>query len=238
MHRVPGSACRAAFCKVAGVTEHPSSSAEQPAEQPAERSAGQRPDPPAARPSLTPPDDAVAPVRHPEAPAPGELIEPHYEHCFGCGPTQPHGLHLVARAGAGVEVLAEFTVGPAHQGGPGLAHGGVLVTALDESLGTLNWLLHTASVTARLETDFRRPVPVGSTLYIHARADAVRGRKIYCSAEGRLDSPDGPCAIAARALFLQVTLDHFTTHGRPQDIKAALENPDLFKRARAFEVNP
>ncbi len=216
------------------MTEQPSRPEGRPEERPEERPAERS----AERHSLTPPPGAVAPVRHPEAPASGQLIEPHYEHCFGCGPTQPHGLHLVARAGEGVEVFAEFTVGGAHQGGPGLAHGGVLVTALDESLGTLNWLLHTASVTARLETDFRRPVPVGSTLFIHARADAVRGRKIYCSAEGRLDAPDGPLAVAARALFLQVTLDHFTTHGRPEDIKAALENPDLFKRARAFEVNP
>jgi acyl-coenzyme A thioesterase PaaI-like protein len=190
------------------------------------------------RPSLTPPQDAVAPVRHPEAPAPGTLIEPHYEHCFGCGPQQPQGLHLAATAGDGVEVLAEFTVGPAHQGGPGLAHGGVLVSALDETLGTLNWLLHTASVTARLETDFVRPVPVDGTLYLRARVDAVAGRKIYCSAEGRLEGPDGPLAISARALFLQVDLEHFTTHGRPEDIAAALENPDVFKRARAFEVNP
>jgi acyl-CoA thioesterase FadM len=114
----------------------------------------------------------------------------------------------------------------------------VLVTAMDDALGTLNWLLHTASVTARLETDFRRPVPVGSTLYIHSRVDAVRGRKIYCSAEGRLNAPDGPVAIAAQALFVQVRLDHFTTHGRPEEIEAAMNNPDVFKRARAFEVNP
>jgi acyl-coenzyme A thioesterase PaaI-like protein len=190
------------------------------------------------RPPLAPPQDAVAPVRHPEAPAPGTLIDPHYEHCFGCGPQQPYGLHLAATAGDGVEVLAEFTVGAAHQGGPGLAHGGILVSAMDEALGTLNWLLHTASVTARLETDFVRPVPVDATLWIHARVDAVAGRKIFCSGEGRLDGPEGPLAIAARALFLQVDLEHFTTHGRPEDIKAAMENPDVFKRARAFEVNP
>ena len=188
------------------------------------------------RPPLTPPQDAVAPVRHPGAPAPGTLIDPHYEHCFGCGPQQPHGLHLAATAGPGVEVFAGFTVGPAHQGGPGLAHGGVLVAAMDDALGTLNWLLHTASVTARLETDFVRPVPVGATLHIHTWVDAVAGRKIYCRGEGRLEGPDGPLAISARALFVQVELDHFTTHGRPEDIKAAMENPDLFKRARAFEV--
>ena len=33
-------------------------------------------------------------------------------------------------------------------------------TALDEALGALNWLLLVPAVTARLEVDFRRPVPV------------------------------------------------------------------------------
>jgi acyl-coenzyme A thioesterase PaaI-like protein len=191
-----------------------------------------------SRSALTPPAGATAPVRHPEAPAPGVMIDSHYEHCFGCGPKQPHGLHLASRAGEGVEVFAEFTVGPAHQGGPGLAHGGVLVTAMDDALGTLNWLLHFSSVTARMETDFRRPVPVGETMYIHTWVDAVAGRKIYCRGEGRLGAPDGPLAITARALFIRVKMEHFTTHGRPEDIKAAMENPDVFKRARAFEVNP
>lgn len=192
----------------------------------------------AARPSLTPPPEAVPPVRHPEAPAPGELIGSHYDFCFACGPAQPSGLHLAARAGEGVEIFAEFTVAPAHQGGPGLAHGGVLVTAMDDALGTLNWMLHTASVTARLETDFRRPVPVDSTLYLHTWVEAVAGRKIYSRGEARLNGPDGPVALTAQALFIQVPIAHFIDHGRPEDIKAAMDNPDLHKRARAFEVNP
>jgi acyl-coenzyme A thioesterase PaaI-like protein len=141
-------------------------------------------------------------------------------------------------AGAGLDVTSEFTVGPDHQGGPGLAHGGLLTTAMDETLGSLNWLLHSAAVTGRLETDFVRPVPVDSVLHIRARVTGVHGRKIYSAAEGRIGGPDGPVAIRAQALFIQVKLEHFTQHGRPEDIKKALDDPDLFKRARAFEVNP
>ncbi|WP_280726578.1 PaaI family thioesterase [Kitasatospora sp. MAA4] len=172
------------------------------------------------------------------APAPGTVLNSHYAHCFGCGPQQSGGLQLEARAGEGVDVTAEFLVRPVHQGGPGLAHGGLLVTAMDETLGTLNWLLHTSSVTGRLESDFVRPVPVDSLLHIHAWATGVHGRKIYCAAEGRIGGPEGPVAIRAQALFIQVKLEHFTTHGRPEDIKAALGDPDLLMRARAFEVNP
>ncbi|MFG2718436.1 PaaI family thioesterase [Streptomyces sp. NPDC048416] len=188
--------------------------------------------------SLTPPADATAPVRHPEAPAPGELLGAHYGHCFGCGDGQPHGLHLAARAGEGVTVTAEFTVREAHQGAPGLAHGGVLATALDETIGSLGWLLRVVAVTGRLETDFARPVPVGTVLHLEAEVTAVAGRKIYSRATGRIGGPEGPVAVRAQALFIEVKVDHFIDNGRPAEIQAAMSDPDQVRRARAFEVNP
>ncbi|MFJ8939768.1 PaaI family thioesterase [Streptomyces sp. NPDC102365] len=188
--------------------------------------------------ALRPPADAVAPVRHPDAPAPGELLGAHYDRCFGCGGGQPHGLHLEARAGDGVRITAEFTVQGAHQGAPGLAHGGVLASALDETLGSLNWLLRTIAVTGRLETDFVRPVPVGTVLHLEAEVTAVAGRKIYSSATGRIGGPEGPVAVRADALFIEVKVDHFVDNGRPEDIRAAMDDPDQVRRARAFEVNP
>lgn len=187
---------------------------------------------------LTPPADAVAPVRHPEAPAPGELLGAHYDQCFGCGAAQPHGLQLQARAGDGVRVTAEFTVKEAHQGAPGLAHGGVLATALDETLGSLNWLLRVIAVTGRLETDFLRPVPLGTVLHLDAEITAVHGRKIYSTAVGRIGGPEGPVAVRADAVFIEVKVDHFVDNGRPAEIRAAMADPDQVRRARAFEVNP
>src|SRR4051794_24435697 len=189
-------------------------------------------------PALKPPADAAQPVRHPDAPAPGELLGAHYGQCFGCGGEQPHGLHLEARAGEGGSVTAEFTVRPAHQGAPGLAHGGVLATALDETLGSLNWLLRTVAVTGRLETDFVRPVPVGTVLYLEAEVTAVAGRKIYSSATGRIGGPEGPVAVRADALFVRVKVDHFIDNGRPGGIRAAMDAPAQVGRARAFEVSP
>ncbi|MFE9661504.1 hotdog domain-containing protein [Streptomyces sp. NPDC005955] len=187
---------------------------------------------------LTPPADAIAPVRHPDAPAPGEPLGSHYAHCFGCGEEQPHGLHLAARAQDGVRVTAEFTVRPVHQGAPGLAHGGVLATALDETLGSLNWLLRVIAVTGRLETDYLLPVPVDTVLHLDAEVVAVAGRKIYSRVSGRIGGPDGPEAVRARALFIEVKVDHFIDNGRPEEIRAAMSDPDARRRTRAFEVNP
>jgi len=186
---------------------------------------------------LKPPDGATAPVRHPGAPAPGEPLDAHNEHCFGCG-DQANGLRMRARAGEGVGVTAEFEVHPAHQGAPGLAHGGMLSAALDEMLGALNWMQRVNAVTGRLETDFARPVPVGTVLHLEARATAVHGRKLYCAATGRIGDPEGPVAVRAEALFIELRADHFTKDDRPEENNAALAGPDQAKAARAVEVNP
>lgn len=151
---------------------------------------------------------------HPDAPAPGTKLGEHYAECFGCGAQQEAGLHLRSTVGDGLHVHSQFTVTSAHQGAPGLAHGGLLACAFDEALGAaVGNLLRKPAVTGKLETDFRKPVPVGSTLYIDATLDGTAGRKIYANAAGHLDSADGPVAVRARALFVVVGFEHFSTHG-------------------------
>jgi acyl-coenzyme A thioesterase PaaI-like protein len=193
----------------------------------------------ASRPSRTtsaPPGVAV-PTRHADAPAPGEPVPSHYARCFACG-DDTAGLHMQVVAGEGVSVTAEFTVTPRHQGAPGLAHGGLLAAAFDEALGSLQWLLQVPSVTARLETDFLRPVPVGSTVYIEARVVGRDERKIWSVAEGRLDGPDGPVVVTASALFVVVPLEHFADHGRAAEVAAARDDDRVRRTVRSFEVNP
>lgn len=186
----------------------------------------------------TPPPDAVLPERNPNAPAPGQPIPSHYALCYGCGTDHETGLHLAVVAGEGLSLTGRFTVTEHHQGAPGLAHGGLLSAAFDDALGSLNWLLTAPAVTARLETDFRRPVPVGSTLFIEAEVVGVKGRKVFTRATGRLDAPDGPVALTAAALFIQVPLEHFTTHGRPEDVERAREDRAVRRSVDNLEVNP
>ncbi len=187
----------------------------------------------------TPPPDAVLPERNPSAPAPGQPIPSHYSRCYVCGDDHEMGLALRVVAGEGLSLTGEFTVTEHHQGAPGLAHGGLLTAAFDDALGSLNWLLTAPAVTGRLETDFRRPVPVGSTLHIHAEVVGVKGRKVFTRAVGRLDSPDGPVALTAAALFIQVPIEHFTTHGRAEDVERARADRAVQRSvANLPEVNP
>ncbi|MQA16286.1 MAG: PaaI family thioesterase [Pseudonocardiaceae bacterium] len=162
---------------------------------------------------------------------------PHYARCFACGDDPPGGLRMQFTAGEAMTVTSRFLVTEHHQGAPGLAHGGILTCAIDEALGALGPLLRVPMVTGRLETDFRRPVPVGTTLHIEARIDGRSGRKIHVSADGHLDAPDGPVAVRSRALYLAVPVEHFGTHGRAEDVEAARADPGL-RADRHFDVNP
>jgi acyl-coenzyme A thioesterase PaaI-like protein len=188
--------------------------------------------------ATAPPPDAEAPVRHPEAPEPGADLGAHYPHCFACGEEHPNGLHLRVVAGEGVSVTARFEVTSAHQGAPGLIHGGLLALAFDETLGSVNWMLRTPAVTARLETDYVKPVPVGSTVFLSAWCEGVHGRKLYHRAEGRLDGPGGVLVARASALFVKVGIEHFVKHGREEEVQAVLDSPERYRPLRAFEVNP
>ncbi len=186
----------------------------------------------------TPPVDAVLPPRSPVAPAPGEAIPSHYTRCYGCGVDHSTGLHLRLFAGEGLSLRGTFTVTDQHQGAPGLAHGGLLTTAFDDALGSLNWLLSSPAVTGRLEVDFRRPVPVGSTLHIEAAVVGVKGRRVFTRAVGRLDAADGPIAMTAAALFIQVPVEHFAAHGRAEDVELAREDRAVRSSLQNLEVNP
>lgn len=132
----------------------------------------------------------------------------HYQYCFGCGAEHPAGLHLRMR-GAGDRVEGYFVVSEHHQGAPGLAHGGVIAAAMDEGMGFVLYLLSTPAVTAHLEVDFKRPVPVGSKLELTGVIDSVQGRKIWVHMTGAVD---GVVAVEAKALFLKVAIEHFIPH--------------------------
>lgn len=189
--------------------------------------------------STIPPEGAQVPLRHPKAPAIGSKIPSHFGHCFGCGDLHPTGLHLVAYAGQGANLTATFTVTENHQGAPGLAHGGLLSLAFDEALGKLMWLIRSPAVTARLETDFLMPVSMGSTLHITAEITGQVNRKVYTSAQGRLDSPDGPLAVVASALFVIVPMNHFMDNAPKEYLEYISKHPELLAFVDPdFEINP
>lgn len=185
-----------------------------------------------------PPERAIMPERSAAAPAPGETVPSHYRWCLGCGSDHPNGLHLQVVAGEGMTMNCQLVVTEFHQGAPGLAHGGMMATAMDEAMGVLHRLLGIPAVTAHLEIDYRSPVPVGSVLHIATRIAGALGRKIYTEGTARIGSPDGPVAVNAAALFVQVPLEHFLTYAAPEQLAAAIEDRKNGGPSWVAEVNP
>jgi acyl-coenzyme A thioesterase PaaI-like protein len=165
-----------------------------------------------ASPVTTPPPGALVPAPNKSEVSDAYLMRDSTSSpCFGCGSDHPAGLRLQRTGYDGTTATGHIEITDQHQGVPGFAHGGILATAMDEIVGTASWLLGKKSVTGRLETDFHLPVPVGSILHVRAWCTGIDGRKIYLEGEGRIDSPDGPLAVQAAALFIEVRPDHFVS---------------------------
>lgn len=135
----------------------------------------------------------------------------HYEMCFGCGPKHPTGLHIEMIQTGELRVKGSFVVNEHHQGAPGLAHGGVIAAAVDEAMGFLLWLIAHPAVTAHLEVNYRKPVPIGRRLDLEALVERVEGRKIHATMTGWVE---GEVSVEASALFLKVGVEHFVPHAR------------------------
>lgn len=119
---------------------------------------------------------------------------------------------LPAEEGATTYTSA-VTFGIRHQGGPGIAHGGIVGAALDEACGLLATWHRFPAVTARISIRYRKPAPINVELRASARVTADRGRRIEISADLR----DGDELLAeAEGTFLHVPLAHFlaTPEGR------------------------
>jgi uncharacterized protein (TIGR00369 family) len=89
--------------------------------------------------------------------------------CFGCGPSNPSGLRLkFVETDEGVEV--EYTAPAAFEGPPGIVHGGIQATLLDEALCMTAYAkLGTMVVTGELTVRYLRPVPTLTALVARCR---------------------------------------------------------------------
>jgi uncharacterized protein (TIGR00369 family) len=85
--------------------------------------------------------------------------------CFVCGPNNPAGLKVAFRWD-GKEATAEFTPDRNHQGWLGVVHGGILSSLLDEAMSWAALFSGTSTVTARMQTRFRRSLPIDQPIVI------------------------------------------------------------------------
>jgi uncharacterized protein (TIGR00369 family) len=122
-------------------------------------------------------------------------------HCFGCGPANPEGLHLVFTLEAAAQTAtARVNLTRNHEGPPGHIHGGIIATLMDEAMSKLNRPLGVIAMTRRMEVDYLRPSPLRSDLVLTGRHIRREGRKLFHEAE--LTLPDGTVLAKSQGLFV------------------------------------
>jgi acyl-coenzyme A thioesterase PaaI-like protein len=131
-------------------------------------------------------------------------LQPNSRQCFVCGLENPVGLRLRFYQTAPGEVTAMYTPPEHFQGYPGLLHGGIASTMLDEAAGRAHMGIDPPRFmyTAKLEIKYRRNVALGQQLKLVGKAGRSHGRM----AEGwaGIYNPDGELLVEANALLVDV----------------------------------
>ena len=97
------------------------------------------------------------------------------------------------------DVWADFHLGAAYEGPPGLVHGGVSALILDQVLGEAAGAGGKPGMTGTLTLRYHRPTPLFVELTVQARQVSVDGRKIRTTGE---ILANGEACVSADGLFV------------------------------------
>ena len=103
--------------------------------------------------------------------------QPGSKHCFVCGLENPVGLRIAFYETGPGEVQSEIIFPDHYQGYPGITHGGIIASVLDET-GGRSLMDHPRHfmVTAQLNVRYRKPVPTETPLVAKGWAGMRKGR--------------------------------------------------------------
>jgi acyl-coenzyme A thioesterase PaaI-like protein len=123
---------------------------------------------------------------------------------------------------------ADFRLGAAYEGPPGLVHGGVSALVLDQLLGEAAGAGGKPGMTATLTISYRRPTPLGD---LHAKAWITRVEDHKTWAVGHIADAEG-VTVEAEGLFI---LPRWARGPRPADAGADDAEPAEAQRPDRFE---
>ncbi len=135
--------------------------------------------------------------------------QPNSRHCFVCGMENPVGLRLRFYQTAPGEVVAEYTPPEHFQGFPGILHGGITATMLDEAAGRAHMGIDPPRFmyTARLEIKYRKKIPIGQPIKLVGRA--LESRRRIAKAWAGIYNAEGELLAEATAMLMNVPQDVF-----------------------------
>lgn len=105
--------------------------------------------------------------------------------CFGCGVDNAGGLHLRFERRPDGSAASRVDLVSTYQGEPGVVHGGIQATLLDEVMcKAVQYRIHDLGyddvvVTASMELRFRAPCPVGLPLDVTAEFDRIEWPSVH-----------------------------------------------------------
>ena len=125
--------------------------------------------------------------------------------CWVCGVENRSGLGVRFEPEGTNGSRAYYTARPDHGGWPGVLHGGVALTLMDEAFGWSLYFHGSAGLTARFDARLRHQIPIGAELVVRAWTTEKRKRFAKARAEIRQDSATGRLLAEANAtMFLIV----------------------------------
>jgi len=127
------------------------------------------------------------------------ILLPYTHHCFVCGASNPHGLQLRFRWADGA-VHADFAPREPHTGYRGVVHGGVIASALDETMfWAVAYLERSFVVSVEMAVRYARRVETGRHYRLVGRLAEKQRRLFLASAE--LQQTDGVVCASATGKF-------------------------------------
>ena len=109
----------------------------------------------------------------------------------------PLSIHRVAGG-----VAAETVLGLPYEGPPSYVHGGVSALLMDQLLGAAAIAAGLWGMTARLQLDYRRPVPLETPLLLRATVTENAGRKVVVTGTIALATAPEQALVEAHGVFV------------------------------------
>jgi acyl-coenzyme A thioesterase PaaI-like protein len=147
-------------------------------------------------------EQATATLQHDVRSEPSPMATMAFRHAFSIVTGTAHPMAPpVAFDVVDGEVRGRFRLDQQYEGGPGLAHGGILSLVFDHLLGEAALAADAGGMTVGLDVRYLAPTPLHADLDIACRVEAVEGRKVRLTGE---ISHAGTVTATARALFVQI----------------------------------
>ncbi len=105
--------------------------------------------------------------------------------CFGCDPANPYGLKIKIFADEKTgEVFTRIKAQDHFSGFPGILHGGIQCTLIDEiAFWAMFDRVKKIGVTANIQMDFLKTVNTSSLLEVRGKIDNIKGRNVLVNVD-------------------------------------------------------